>query len=427
MRLLTALVLLFPALAAPADYFVIHVTDEATGRGVPLIELALPNEVKYYTDSAGIAALHEPSFATRPVVVQISGHGYQYAKEGLPLTLKPGGRAEIKVRRTIIAERLYRLTGEGIYRDSVLAGLPASIRDPMLAPGQVLGQDTAVATPYRGKLYWIWGDTIGPNFWNFSVTGATSDLPGRGGLDPSVGIDYRYFTNPDGRVAPMLKLPQKGLVWIEGMFTATDPAGREWLLATYTRQDGLKPPDECGVARFDDAGQRFAVWFLTPCQKESHHSSHPFLFRDGGREYWYLYPWLRVPNNWTAIQNPTQWERREVKLPPHPERAVSVAWNDYRKRFLLFLDYGSEVWYAEAGRPEGPYGEAVRVVHHNHYNFYNVVHHPFFDQDGGRTIYFEGTYTDAFSDAKEKTPRYNYNQIMYRLRLDDPRLKPAHR
>jgi hypothetical protein len=51
-----------------------------------------------------------------------------------------------------------------------------------------------------------------------------------------------------------------------------------------------------------------------------------------------------------------------------------------------------------------------------------VVHHPFFDKDGGRVIYFEGTYTDAFSAAKMKTPLYNYNQIMYKLRLDDPRL-----
>jgi hypothetical protein len=414
-------------LAAPGDYFVVRVTDEATGRGVPLMELKLPNEVKYYTDSAGIAALHEPSFASRKVFVQIAGHGYQYAKEGVALTLKAGGRTEIKVRRTMIAERLYRLTGEGIYRDSVFAGLPAPIHEPMLGAGQVLGQDTADATPYRGKLYWIWGDTIGPNFWNFSVTGATSELSGHGGLDPSVGIDYHYFTNRDGRVAPMLKLAEKGLVWIEGLFTATDPEGRERLLATYTRQDGLKPPDECGVARFDDASERFAAWFRYPCQKESHHSSHPFRFRENGREYWYLYPWLRVPNTWAAIQDFSQWERREVKLPPHGNRVASVAWNEYRKRFLLFLDYSGEVWYAEAERPEGPYGEAVRVVQHNHYNFYNVVHHPFFDQDGGRIIYFEGTYTDAFSDAKEKTPRYNYNQIMYRMHLDDPRLKAAQR
>jgi hypothetical protein len=42
---------------------------------------------------------------------------------------------------------------------------------------------------------------------------------------------------------------------------------------------------------------------------------------------------------------------------------------------------------------------------------------------GTRQIYFEGTYTAAFSAATEKTPRYDYNQIMYRLALDDVRLR----
>ena len=31
----------------------------------------------------------------------------------------------------------------------------------------------------------------------------------------------------------------------------------------------------------------------------------------------------------------------------------------------------------------------------------------------------------ARSGAKEKTPRYDYNQIIYRLDLDNPALKPA--
>ena len=418
------------SLGAPNDYCVVRVTDEATGRGVPLVELKLPNEVKYWTDSAGVAALREPSFAAREVFVAVSSHGYEFPQEtflgrGVDLVLKPGSRIDLPVRRTMIAERLYRLTGEGIYRDSVLAGLPAPIREPMLSEGQVLGQDTAVETLYRGKLYWIWGDTIGPTFWNFNVTGATSELPEQGGLDPAVGIDYRYFTGHDGRVKAMLPLPRKGLVWVEGLFTARDPQGRERLLATYTRQQGLKPPDECGVAVFDDGVEEFSPWFQYPCQPESHRSSHPFLYRDGEREYWYLYPWLRVPNDWNAIRDVAQWERREFHPPPNGKRASAVAWNGYRKRFVLLLEHTGEVWYAEAERPEGPYGTAVKIVEHNQYNFYNVLQHPLLEQEGGRVIYFEGTYTDAFSGAKEKTPRYNYNQMMYRLRLDDPRLKEA--
>jgi hypothetical protein len=81
-----------------------------------------------------------------------------------------------------------------------------------------------------------------------------------------------------------------------------------------------------------------------------------------------------------------------------------------------------EVWFSEADTPAGPWAYARRVAEHGTYNFYNPTQHPFFDQEGGRLIYFEGTYTASFSGAKVHTPRYDYNQIMYRLALDDPRL-----
>ena len=45
-----------------------------------------------------------------------------------------------------------------------------------------------------------------------------------------------------------------------------------------------------------------------------------------------------------------------------------------------------------------------------------------FDQDGGRIMYFEGTYTTTFSGNDDPTPRYDYNQVMYRLDLADHRL-----
>ena len=70
----------------------------------------------------------------------------------------------------------------------------------------------------------------------------------------------------------------------------------------------------------------------------------------------------------------------------------------------------------------GPWRKAKKVVTHDKYTFYNPVHHAFFDADGGRRIYFEGTYTQSFSGNPVATPRYDYNQIMYRLDLDDPRL-----
>ena len=45
-----------------------------------------------------------------------------------------------------------------------------------------------------------------------------------------------------------------------------------------------------------------------------------------------------------------------------------------------------------------------------------------FDKDGGRIIFFEGTYTTTFSGNPDPTPRYDYNQVMYQLDLSDPRL-----
>lgn len=106
----------------------------------------------------------------------------------------------------------------------------------------------------------------------------------------------------------------------------------------------------------------------------------------------------------------------------------SVSWNAYRRRWVMIAveSFGSsflgEVWYAEADRPLGPWAYARKVVTHDRYSFYNPKQHPLFDKAGGRVIFFEGTYTHTFSGNSDQTPRYDYNQIMYKLDLADPRL-----
>lgn len=112
--------------------------------------------------------------------------------------------------------------------------------------------------------------------------------------------------------------------------------------------------------------------------------------------------------------------------------AGSVRWNAHRQRWILIAQslFGGpsllgEVWYSEARTPEGPFPKAVRIVTHDNYSFYNVTHHDFFDEDNGRTVYFEGTYTATFTKDAVPTPWYDYNQIMYRLDLDDQRLSTA--
>jgi hypothetical protein len=112
----------------------------------------------------------------------------------------------------------------------------------------------------------------------------------------------------------------------------------------------------------------------------------------------------------------------------------SCSWNDYRKKYLMIASevFGAtmlgEVWYSESERPEGPWVHARKIVTHANkkddaHDFYNPVHHPFFDRDGGRVIYLEGSYVNTFSGNRHPTPYYEYNQIMYRLDLSDPRLQ----
>lgn len=102
----------------------------------------------------------------------------------------------------------------------------------------------------------------------------------------------------------------------------------------------------------------------------------------------------------------------------------TVSWNEYRQRWIMIAVemFGKnsmlgDVWYAEAKAPEGPWPVAHKIVSHDEYSFYNPKHHAYFDADGGRTIYFEGTYTTTFSGNKYPTARYDYNQVMYKLDL----------
>jgi hypothetical protein len=67
----------------------------------------------------------------------------------------------------------------------------------------------------------------------------------------------------------------------------------------------------------------------------------------------------------------------------------------------------------------------VKVLTHENYTFYNPRLHPEFTQGESPILLFEGTYTAEFADRPEPTPRYNYNQILYRLDLDDPKLAAA--
>jgi hypothetical protein len=487
-------VLMAPALRSE-DYFGIHVVDDRTGRGVPLVELRTVSNIRYVTDSNGMVAFWEPGLMNESVFFYVKGHGYEYPADGFgfrgkALQVAPGGRAELKVKRINIAERLYRVTGEGIYRDSVLLGERAPLREPLLN-AQVVGSDSVMSAAFQGKLYWFWGDTNRPGYplGNFHVPGATSLPPGKGGLDPDRGVDLTYFTDDKGFARPCARMPGDGPTWIDGLVVLKDAAGRERMFAAYVKVRGFLDIYRRGLAEFNPKRQQFDQVTEFEMGKPVYPHGHALLRTVGGVTYaCFGNPYLLVrvraapellakPDEYEAftclktgsrLDKPEPdrdsagrlrygWKRNAPPVGPADERkliegghikadeallqlqdadtgrpvrahAGSTYWNHARQRWLMIAtEVGGtsqlgEVWFAEADTPTGPWVYARKVVTHDKYSFYNPTQHPEFDQDGGRIIYFEGTYSNFFSGNVDQTPLYDYNQIMYRLDLADERL-----
>ncbi len=492
-----------PLASQPDRYFAIEVLDDETGRGVPMVELQTTSGVRYYTDSGGLVAFYEPGLMDRKVWFGVSAHGYElppdgFGIRGVTLEAKPGGSARLRVKRINIAERLYRITGQGIYRDTVLLGRKAPVAEPLLN-AEVTGQDGILNAIYHGKLYWFYGDTSRLRYalGNFSMAGATTDLPEK--IDPSVGFDLHYFAGPDGFARPMAPIGGEGVVWLSGLVVLPDASGRERMLAYYQRRRGLGAVLENGFVVYQDEKEVFEKLREVVLSPPILPQGYPFRARRGdGAEHVYFtapYPAVRVQADWesyldlstyegyTCLKPGTHhggkdqveldrdpsgklvwaWKKGTPPLGPRDQEDLialgklkreespfrledadggkpillnnsSCFWNDYRKRYILIASevFGAtmlgEVWYSEADRPEGPWVPARKIITHANkkgdaHDFYNPTQHPFFDREGGRVIYLEGSYVNTFSGNPHPTPHYEYNQILYRLDLSDPRLR----
>ena len=67
----------------------------------------------------------------------------------------------LELERRNVAERLYRVTGAGIYRDSVLTGQPVPIKEPLLnAEGRLIGINSAGGGTFNNRGYAIEVDHV---------------------------------------------------------------------------------------------------------------------------------------------------------------------------------------------------------------------------------------------------------------------------
>jgi hypothetical protein len=477
--------------------FVIQIQDGATGRGVPLVELETVNHIRFVSDSAGRVAIDDADLLRQTVHFSVFSHGYSFPKDGFGILgtsffLEPGGKGVIELQRNNLAERLYRVTGSGLYRDSVQAGETLPLAESSRS-GKVVGCDSVLTAFYRGKLYWFWGDTSIASYplgGSFHMTGATTSLPGASSWSPSETVPLEYLVDEKGVAKPLAKMSGEGPTWVTGVTVLKDSDGQERLYGSYVKIRNLLESYRWGFVVWNDERQEFdhvisfderPFLFVEP-------QSHTLIHRDkAGQDFIYFctpFPTIRVlaapekfldPTQyevWTCLKPGTRvqegqvdrdgegkvrftWQKNMEPLTqklqsqliesgklqkdeaslalrgyqnnkPVQAHFGSTFWNEYRQRWVsIFTEEGGEssllgeVWYAESEELTGPWKQAIKIVSHQDYTFYNPRQHPEFSEQGGRVIYFEGTYTHTFSGTKVATPRYDYNQVMYRLDLNE--------
>jgi hypothetical protein len=440
------------AQGAPPALCRVEVRDAESGWPVPLVELRTTNHQRFVSDNAGLIALDAPEMMGVETWFDVIGHGYGVARDGfgyagVRLTPQPGVTLAVEVRRELPARRIGRLTGAGLFAESQRLGERADWRE-----SGITGCDSVQNAMLGGRLFWLWGDTLVARYplGLFHMPGAmTEALPWKS-LEPPLEPVFDYFRDPEERVRNLAQMPGDGPTWLSGLITLPDALGGERMVAHFVK---VRPPltiYQTGLCVWQPESGRFellrTLWTrendgdTPPAAPEGHAS----LWTAPNGVEWVLFGnplvTLRCPANFEAWQNPDTWEviQPQEKLAraggdkPVIPHTGCIAWSGFRQRWVtVFLEkFGEpsvfgELWYAEAESPLGPWGPAVKVVTHDNYTFYNPRLHPEFTAVDSPHLYFEGTFTAEFARHPPPSPRHNYNQILYRLDLDDPALAPA--
>jgi hypothetical protein len=435
----------------------IEVVEKGSGWPVPLVELKTTHNVSFYTDNAGVVAMDLPEATGRETFFHVASDGYEVEKDGfgyrgVRLTPEPGKTLKIEITRTMIARRLGRLTGAGLFAESQQTGHDLDWKET-----GVFGCDSVQSTVHGGKRYWLWGDTTLPKYplGLFDSSGATSAVSPLSRFEPPLKVEFDLFRDDKGRLRGITPMSGDGPTWATAMASLPDKAGTPHLVCTYMKVRKSMEAYEWGLAVWNEAKQTFGRLKVLWTQSDEALKppllplGHAVPWKDATGKDWMLFahpfPAMRCPATFEAWQDPASWEpltqqatveaadtSGEVK----PHRGVHVGgigWHPWRRRWVTVFEQSGgkpsnlgELWYAEADAPTGPWGPAVKVLTHRNYTFYNPCLHFDFAPTNAPMLLFEGTYSASFSGNPSPTPRYDYNQILYRLDLDDPRLKPAH-
>ena len=212
--LLAGVLVLAPAFADPAPrdggdgrpYFTIQVVVDENGSGVPLIELRTVNALRCPPEAATAswpqasgADGDRTSTSTSPVPATFTpADGFGQRGHAARHGPRRGGRAE--GRRINIADSVLPSSHRrGIYADSILTGVKAPLKAPVLN-GRVLGSDCGTQRGPSRKILLVLGRFRPPSLpaGQLQRAGGGFQLPAHGGLKPEPGVDLDYFLDAKG-------------------------------------------------------------------------------------------------------------------------------------------------------------------------------------------------------------------------------------
>ncbi len=426
----------------------IEVVEHGTGWPVPLVELRTTHSVRFVSDNAGVIAFDLPELMGQETWFDVIGYGYEVPKDGLGyrgvrLKPEPGKTFKVEVNRTIVARRIGRITGGGLFAESQKTGAETAWKE-----SGVLGSDSVMNAAYRGRLFWLWGDTVLARYplGIYDSSSATSPVQPLNSFEPPLRLPLEYFRDTNGAPRGVAKMAGKGPTWLTGYVTLPDQHGTPRLVASFSKINAPLEAYQWGLCVWSDETASFQplrlVWTKSDAAPKPPPlpEGHPVFWKDEQGKEWVLFgnpfPKLRCPANFEAWQDSSTWEVLQpqktvrsadgAEVKPH---SGSIAWNPWRKRWVtVFMEaFGKpsvfgELWFAEAKTPTGPWGPAVKVLSHENYTFYNPRLHPEFTPTDSPVLIFEGTFTMTFANHPAPVPRYDYNQVLYRLDLDDPAL-----
>ncbi len=222
----------------------IEVVEQGDGWPVPGVELRTVHGVRFVSDNAGLIACDLPELMGRETWFTVIGHGYGvkadgFGYKGVRLTPAPGKTLRVTVERSILARRLGRLTGAGLFVESQKLGEQLDWKE-----SGVLGSDSVVTAEFGGRLHWFWGDTNLPHYplGVFNVSAAMTEKfqpPAKPPLRPPYAyVTDRRPTPAESRPRGVAKLSGDGPTWLWGAVTLPDAKGAPHLVAAAVKIKG---------------------------------------------------------------------------------------------------------------------------------------------------------------------------------------------